>query len=88
MSSKTFTPDELAKLDQAFLSNIDIKKDDAATTTSSTKYEVYLIVIIALLAFIIFIRLTFILVKYSMNIIGTIKGWFWKTPKETLVITK
>jgi hypothetical protein len=86
MASKPLTPEELAKLDQAFLNSITVTTDDV--TSGTKKMETYLIVIIALLAFLIFVRLTYLIVRYSLSVLTTIRNWVRATPKEQLVITK
>ncbi len=86
MASKPLTPEELAKLDQAFLNSITVTTDDV--TSGTKKMETYLIVIIALLAFLIFVRLTYLIVRYSLSVVTTIRNWVRATPKEQLVITK
>jgi hypothetical protein len=86
MASKPLTPEELAKLDQAFLNSITVTTDDV--TSGTKKMETYLIVIISLLAFLIFVRLTYLIVRYSLSVVTTIRNWVRATPKEQLVITK
>jgi hypothetical protein len=85
MSLKSPTPEELAKLDEAFLQNLSTNPNP---TPPETNYKTYLIVIIALLSFLIFVRVAFILIKYSVQILTSIKDWFTKSPRTTVVITK
>lgn len=87
MASKPLTPEELARLDQAFLDSITVTAD-SVNSSNNHKLETYMIVIISLLAFIIFIRLTFLIVKYSLSVVNSFREWVRATPQETLVITK
>ncbi len=87
MASKPLTPEELARLDQAFLDSITVTAENV-NASNNHKLETYMIVIISLLAFLIFIRLTFLIVKYSLSVVNSIREWIRSTPKESLVITK
>jgi hypothetical protein len=82
MDAKTFSPEELAKLDQAFLQEMEI--NSATTTPPKKDYTTYFIVIISLLAFIIFLRILYWLIKYSVRIIT----YVFRIPSPTLVVTK